>query len=110
MISKREELLMHSELSSEKNIYISIIVPVYNVEMYLRDCLDSILNQDYSDYEIICVNDASTDNSREILCEYAVKYSKIRIITHLENKGLSAARNTGIANAKGKYLDRKSVV
>ena len=95
---------MHSELSSEKNIYISIIVPVYNVEMYLRDCLDSILNQDYSDYEIICVNDASTDNSREILCEYAVKYSKIRIITHLENKGLSAARNTGIANAKGKYL------
>ncbi|MCI9541663.1 MAG: glycosyltransferase [Lachnospiraceae bacterium] len=85
-------------------ISISVIVPVYNVEKYLEDCLDSILQQDFQDYEIICVNDASTDNSKSILLEYAEKYNKIKVITHSKNKGLSASRNTGLLYAKGKYI------
>ncbi|MCI8466444.1 MAG: glycosyltransferase [Lachnospiraceae bacterium] len=83
---------------------ISVIIPVYNVEMYLEECLNSILKQDFEDYEIICVNDASTDSSENILLNYREKYEKIKIITHEKNKGLSAARNTGVLNAIGKYI------
>lgn len=82
---------------------ISIIVPVYNVEKYLEDCLNSILNQNFSDYEIICVNDGSTDDSSQILKMYENKIQKIKII-HQENKGLSEARNTGIRFATGVYI------
>jgi glycosyltransferase involved in cell wall biosynthesis len=84
-------------------MFISVIIPVYNVEQYLHDCLDSVVAQSYSDYEIICVNDGSTDGSLEILCEYQKKYSKIIVITQ-QNKGLSGARNAGIEAAKGDYL------
>jgi glycosyltransferase involved in cell wall biosynthesis len=82
---------------------ISVIVPVYNVEKYLRQCLDSILNQTFKDFECICVNDGSTDNSLQILNEYANKDSRIKIISQ-ENKGLAGARNTGVKNANTKYL------
>jgi len=83
---------------------ISVIVPVYNVEMYLKDCLDSILNQDFKgSYEIICVNDGSTDNSLSILEDYKANSNDVVVITQ-KNKGLSGARNTGIKSAKGKYL------
>lgn len=82
---------------------ISIIVPVYNVEKYLAECLDSLINQTFSDIEIICVNDGSKDNSQKILDEYAAKDSRI-IVINQENAGLSAARNTGIRNATGEYL------
>ena len=84
---------------------LSIIVPVYNVADYLAKCLDSLLAQDLSlnEYEIIVVNDGSTDNSGEIAEEYSKKYSNI-ILINQENQGLSAARNTGIANAKGEYV------
>lgn len=85
-------------------ISISIIIPVYNVEDYLEDCLTSILQQDFEDYEIICINDAATDDSEKILEKYAKQYNQIRIITHLENQGLSAARNTGLKEARGKYI------
>ncbi len=81
----------------------SVIIPVYNVEQYLRDCLDSVTNQTFSDWEAICVNDGSTDNSSAILKEYANQDSRISIITQL-NGGLSAARNTGLDAARGKYV------
>ena len=82
---------------------ISVIVPVYNVENYLSECLESILNQTFHDFEIICVNDGATDNSYDILKDYAQKYENIKVINQ-ENKGLSGARNTGIEAANGDYL------
>ena len=82
---------------------ISIIVPVYNVEKYLERCLDSILSQTFSDFELILVNDGSTDHSLEICRSYAEKDERILLIDQ-ENRGLSAARNAGIAVAKGEYL------
>jgi glycosyltransferase involved in cell wall biosynthesis len=82
---------------------VSIIIPVYNVEQYLRKCLDSIINQTLKNIEIICVNDGSADNSAEILKEYAAKDSRI-ILINQENKGLGAARNKGMEVADGKYI------
>lgn len=82
---------------------VSIIVPVYNSEQYLAECLDSILNQTYPDLDIICVNDGSTDNSAAILQQYAEKDSRIRIITK-ENGGLSSARNAGLEVATGAWV------
>jgi glycosyltransferase involved in cell wall biosynthesis len=82
---------------------LSIIIPVYNVELYLNECLDSVFVNDLLNCEIITVNDGSTDNSGKILSEYKRKYSKLIIIDQT-NKGLSAARNAGMAYAKGEYL------
>lgn len=82
---------------------ISIVVPVYNVEQYLRDCLDSVLKQNYQDYEIILVNDGSTDNSVKICEEYIRKDNRIHLINQ-KNAGASAARNKGMRYASGKYL------
>lgn len=82
---------------------ISVIVPIYNVENYLRRCLDSILAQSYKDYELILVDDGSTDNSGKICDEYAKKNKKI-IVIHKPNGGLSDARNTGIKKAKGEFI------
>lgn len=84
-------------------IKVSVVVPVYNVEEYLRECLDSLVNQTLSDIEIILVNDGSTDNSPAICEEYAKKYEKIKYISQ-KNQGLSGARNTGIRVAKGEYI------
>ncbi|OQB14357.1 MAG: putative glycosyltransferase EpsJ [Firmicutes bacterium ADurb.Bin193] len=82
---------------------ISIIVPVYNVEKYLRQCLDSLINQTFEDIEIICINDGSTDNSLEILKEYEQIDQRIKVINQ-ENQGVSSAKNNGIKIAKGEYL------
>ncbi len=82
---------------------ISVIVPIYNVEKYLGACLDSIIAQTFSDIEIICVNDGSTDCSADILADYAQKEHRIKIINQ-ENKGLSGARNSGIKIATGEYI------
>lgn len=82
----------------------SIIIPVYNVENYLRCCLDSVLNQTYSDYEIICINDASKDSSYEILRQYEKKTDKLRIINNMENCKQSICRNIGLEMAKGEYI------
>lgn len=82
---------------------VSVIIPVYNVENYLRDCLNSVVNQTLKDIEIICINDGSTDKSREILQEFADKDSRIKIIDQ-ENKGQAAARNLGIKQAKGEFI------
>ena len=81
----------------------SIIIPVYNVEAFLSKCLDSALCQTYKNYEIIAVNDGSTDSSRKILSQYECKNSKIKVIDQ-ENKGLGGARNTGIQYANGEFI------
>ncbi|MBD5401502.1 glycosyltransferase [bacterium] len=86
-----------------ENIKVSVIVPVYNVSKYLSRCLDSLVNQTEKNIEIICVNDGSTDNSAEILEEYAKKDSRIVVLTQ-ENAGLSAARNTGMEVVRGEYI------
>lgn len=82
---------------------VSVIVPIYNVEKYLSRCLDSLINQTLKEIEIICVNDGSTDNSLEILKEYHLKDSRIKIINK-QNAGLSAARNSGLKIASGEYI------
>ena len=81
----------------------SVIVPVYNVEAYLQQCLESLQTQDYSDYEVICVNDGSTDHSRGILTEWEERFPQMKVIDR-ENGGLSAARNTGLKVATGDYV------
>ena len=85
------------------NIVLSVIVPIYKVEAYLRRCIDSILQQDYEPMEIILVDDGSPDNCPQICDEYAKKDSRITVI-HKPNGGLSSARNAGIEIAKGKYM------
>ena len=82
---------------------ISIIIPVYNVENYLAECLNSVVNQTYRDIEIIIVNDGSTDNSFSIIQQYQLHDERIKIINQ-ENQGLSAARNAGMKVASGDYL------
>jgi glycosyltransferase involved in cell wall biosynthesis len=83
---------------------VSVIIPVYNVEPYLRRCLDSVCNQTWSNLEIICVNDCSPDNCAAILEEYAAKDKRFKIVSHSKNRGPSAARNTGMDAASGEYI------
>ena len=87
----------------QDNPKISIVIPVYNVEKYLRRCLDSVLNQTFSDWEAICVNDGSPDKSADILKEYAKLDPRIKVINK-DNGGLSDARNLGINFTKGQYI------
>lgn len=82
---------------------ISVIIPIYNKEKYLDNCLKSIINQSYKEIEIILINDGSTDSSEEICKRYKSKDNRIKLIS-TENRGAASARNTGIENAVGKYL------
>lgn len=82
---------------------ISLVIPVYNVEKYVASCIESCLCQTFTDWEMILVDDGSTDNSLKICEEYSLKDARIKVI-HQENKGLSGARNTGIINSKGEYI------
>ncbi|EPC09065.1 glycosyltransferase family 2 protein [Fusobacterium ulcerans] len=82
---------------------VSVIIPVYNVEKYLEEALESVINQSLKDIEIIVINDGSTDRSLRIIKEYANKDKRIKIINQ-KNQGLSIARNMGIEKAKGKYI------
>ena len=82
---------------------VSVIIPVYNSEKYLSECLDSVVNQTLKDIEIICVNDGSKDSSLRILEEYASKDNRVKIINQ-ENKGAGLARNSGLEIAQGEYL------
>lgn len=84
-------------------IQASIIIPIYNSDKYIRTCLESILKTKYLDFEVICVDDGSTDDSLKICREYEKYDARIRVITQC-NKGVSAARNIGIENANGKWL------
>ena len=85
------------------NPYSSIIIPVYNVAPYLRECLDSVLAQTFTDWEALCIDDGSTDESGSILDEYAAKDSRFRVI-HQANAGVSAARNRGLDVALGEWV------
>jgi len=85
------------------NLLVSIIIPVYNTEDYLKQCLDSLVNQSLENIEIICINDGSTDNSLNILQDYAAKDSRIKIIDK-KNEGQSVARNMGFKEASGEYI------
>lgn len=85
------------------NCRFSIIVPVYNVEEYLNQCVDSVLSQTYTNFELILVDDGSPDNCPQICDEYARRDSRIRVI-HQQNGGLSSARNVGLKNANGDYV------
>lgn len=82
---------------------VSIIIPVYKVEKYLPDCLNSVLSQTFQDWEAICVNDGSPDNCDKILAKYTKKDKRIKVITQ-ENQGVSVARNNGLKQAKGEYI------
>lgn len=82
---------------------VSVIIPVYNVQTYLNQCIDSVIYQTYTNIEIIIVDDGSTDNSLRICLDYQEKYKNIAVV-HQENKGLSGARNRGLAEAKGEYV------
>lgn len=110
--TKVKELVAWNRLldSKQENIQckdcectVSVIIPVYNTEKYLEECLDSIVFQTLKNIEIICINDGSTDNSYNILVEYAKKDNRIRIINQ-SNMGQSAARNRGLEIARGKYV------
>lgn len=83
---------------------LSIIIPVYNVEPYLRECLDSVFAQDLTNCEVIAVNDGSTDGSRGILEEYKEKYADLMVVVDKSNGGLSSARNVGVEKATGDYF------
>lgn len=86
-----------------KESLISIIVCVYNAEKYLQESLDSILRQEYKNFEVICVNDGSTDNSESLINEYQAKDSRVRLINK-ENGGVASAKNAGVNSAKGEYV------
>lgn len=82
---------------------VSIIVPIYNKEKYIKNCIESIINQTYKDIEIILINDGSTDNSRNIIEEYAIIDDRIKVI-NTENKGAGSARNKGLEVSTGDYI------
>lgn len=82
---------------------LSIVVPIYNAEKYLNECIDSILNQTYKDFEVILVDDGSTDNSGKICDEYAMEDDRIKVL-HIEHRGVIHARKTGVSEAEGYYV------
>ncbi|MFA6385996.1 MAG: glycosyltransferase [Candidatus Paceibacterota bacterium] len=92
---------MDKDIDNQK--LISVVIPAYNVAGYIKQSIFSVVSQTYKNLEIIIVNDGATDNTGEIIEEYAKKDNRIKIITQ-ENKGLAAARNTGLSNAKGEYI------
>ena len=89
----------------EERHLVSIVIPVYNSEKYLRQCLDSVINQTYKDLDIVCVNDGSLDNSLSILNEYASIDNRVRVFSkENEGKGAASARNLGLQKAKGEFI------
>ena len=82
---------------------ISIIIPIYNTEYYLSECVDSILAQTFSDFEILLIDDGSLDNSLDVCKQLSLKDNRI-IVYHQENKGVTAARRLGVYHAKGDYI------
>lgn len=102
-VRKKDNMLELHRVRTIATPLVSIIVPIYNVEQYLVECLDSLVNQTLQDIEIICVNDGSPDNSADIVRKYMQADSRIKLIEQ-ENRGLSGARNAGLKVAKGEYV------
>lgn len=100
---ERFDYLYYSGMKRKDRVDVSVVIPVYNTEKYLAECLDSVLEQSGVHAEFICVNDGSTDGSRQILAEYQQKEKRIIVIDQ-ENAGLACARNAGIDAATGKYI------
>ena len=98
-----DEALEEWKMRTQDTPLVSVVIPVYNEERYVKECLDSLLSQTYQNYEAICVDDGSTDLSPDILEDYAKRDPRFHVI-HQENQGLSATRNHGIAEACGKYI------
>ena len=92
-----------------KKPLISVIIPVYNAEKYLEKCVESILCQTFEDFELLLIDDGSTDHSASLCDEFSKQDSRIKVC-HLPNGGVSKARNCGINHAQGDWIDRKSVV
>lgn len=92
----------YMDINQDRTVF-SIIVPVYNVEKYLPHTLDSIINQSFESFEVICIDDGSTDRSKNVLNDYGLKDKRIKVFSQ-ENAGPGAARNIGISNASGKYV------
>lgn len=88
----------------ENTVLVSVIIPIYNVQDYIEECLVSVISQTYTNLEIICVNDATKDDSMDIVHRYAQRDCRICIVNHNVNRGLSAARNSGMEIAKGDYI------
>ena len=88
----------------EMNPKVSVIIPIHNAEQYLKECLESVVNQTQKEIEIICVNDASTDASASILDQYAAQDSRIKIITYSTNKSASQARKDAVLDSTGQYI------
>ena len=103
LIKEKNEITIISKSQFSFTPKVSVIIEVYNAENYIIECLDSILNQNLKEIEIICINDDSTDNSLSIIKEYAKNESRIQIINQ-NNRGLSVARNNGVKFSKGEFL------
>lgn len=102
--SKKTKAKTENLNNSEKEIKVSVIMSLYNVELFMRVAIESVLNQTLSDIELICINDGSSDYSLETAQEYAKKDDRIKIISYKDSKGQAYARNRGIDIAKGKYI------
>lgn len=95
---------MENNNINNNNLKVTIVVPIYNVEPFIKECLDSLINQTLKEIEILCIDDCGTDNSIKITEEYAKKDNRIKIIHHERNLGLGATRNTGIKYSTGEYI------
>ncbi len=91
-------------MSDIEQIKVSVIIPFYNVEKYIEECLTSVTGQTLREIEIICVDDASPDGSAEIVCQFAEKDSRIKLLRNAENSGVAVARNHGLEQARGEYI------
>lgn len=91
-------------LSNENNFLVSIITPVYNSSKYIDQCIESVLSQTYSNWEMIVVNDKSTDNSRAIIEEYVRKDPRIKLFNNEKNMGVAATRNKALEVSKGRFV------
>lgn len=92
------------KLMPYKKPQVSVVIPVFNIEKYISKCLDSVINQTLKDIEILCINDSTEDDSCRILNDYAKRDDRIKIYSHEHNRGLSAARNTGLQHAEGRFI------
>jgi len=94
---------MNSETTTTQPL-ISVVMPAYNAEQTIQESINSVINQTYTNWEILIIDDKSIDNTSQIIKQAAVKSSRIRIFAHLQNKGVAASRNKGIKEAKGSYI------